>query len=155
MKKTIASKTFQYFGVLVLMLIYILPLFFVFNTSLKSEPEFLRNTVSLAQGIHVKNYSDAFIKAKFGVFALNSLLYVVVCVLTSLTLAVFLAFPIARGFFRFGNWIYTAFLLGMFLPSGAIPMWQMFLKAGLYNTRAGYMLTMIGGGGVSLFLFVT
>ena len=135
--------------------VVLLPLFFVFNSSLKSESDFLRDSVGLVQKVHLTNYLDAFVKAKFGLYAINSLFYATVCVSVSIVLAVLLAFPIARGFFRFGRIIYTAFLLGMFLPSGAIPLWQMFLKAGLYNTRAGYMLTMIGGGGVTLFFFVT
>ena len=155
MKKKLPIQLLQIACVVLLMAVYLLPLFFVFNSSLKSESDFLRDSVGLVQKVHLTNYLDAFVKAKFGLYAINSLFYATVCVSVSIVLAVLLAFPIARGFFRFGRIIYTAFLLGMFLPSGAIPLWQMFLKAGLYNTRAGYMLTMIGGGGVTLFFFVT
>ena len=155
MNKTLPVRVVQIISILLLMAVYLLPLFFVFNTSFKSESDFLRDSVGFVRSVRLTNYLDAFVKAKFSLYAINSLFYAGVCVTVSIVLAVLLAFPIARGFFRFGRLVYSAFLLGMFLPSGAIPLWQMFLKAGLYNTRLGYMMTMIGGGGVTLFFFVT
>ena len=153
--KNRTSAVFKYAVVVLLMIVYLAPLFFVFNTSLKSEPDFLKNSVSLVTHLKFQNYADAFMKAKFNVYLLNSLLYVTVCVTVSLLMAVLLAFPLSRGYLRGSKVVYAAFLAGMFLPSGAIPLWQMMLKAGLYNTRLGYMLTMIGGGGVTLFFFVS
>lgn len=144
----------QYFFVALLMILFLFPLFFVLNTSLKSQSDFLRDTVGIVQHFNFKNYADAFIQANFSNYMLNSLIYVVVCVSVSIIMAVFLAFPVARNFFKINKLIYTAFLAGMFLPSGIIPLWQLLFKMHLYGTRLGYMLTIISGGGVTLFFFV-
>lgn len=155
MKKSFLVKFIVYFFIAILLVIYLFPLFYVFNTSIKTEPEFIKNTLSIAKSFHFKNYIDAWNQANFGGYILNSLFYMVVCTTLSILLAIFLAFPIARNYLRFGGLIYGFFLAGMFLPDGTIPQFKMFLSLNLYNTRLGYMLGFIGGGGVSLFTFVS
>jgi len=139
---------------LIVVICFLGPLYFVFNTSLKSNMDFLRNSLSLVQHINWSNYATAWSEAQFGMYTFNSLFYVVVVVAVSMLMAVFLAFPLSRAYVRFSGLVYMAFVAGMFLPSGMIPLWQMIMKVGLYNTRIGYMLTMMGGGGVTLFFFV-
>ncbi|NJD01541.1 MAG: carbohydrate ABC transporter permease [Ruminiclostridium sp.] len=155
MKSPIALNVVRYFLVAVIIIVFLFPLFFIFNTSLKTEYDFIKSPISIVTNIHLANYIDAYTKAKLDLYALNSVFFVAVVVAVSLLLSLFLAFPLARRFFKSTSFIYTAFIAGMFLPSGTIPMWQMFLRAGLYDTRLGYMLTMISGGGITLFLFVS
>lgn len=155
MKKGLVQKIVLYLIIGFLIVLYLFPLFYVFNTSLKTEPEFIKNTMSIAKSLNFKNYLDAWNRANFGGYVLNSLFYMIVCTVLSMLLAILLAFPIARNYLKYGGLIYGAFLLGMFLPDGTIPQFRMLLSLGLYNTRLGYMLGFIGGGGVALFVFVS
>lgn len=154
MKTKSTTRLLMYLIIAVLLFVYLAPLFYVFNTSLKTENEFIMNTLSLAKSFNIKNYADAWTKAHFNTYVLNSLFYMLICTGTSLLLAIFLAFPIARHYIKHAELIYAAFLAGMFLPDGTIPQFKMLSELGLYNTRLGYMLGFIGGGGVSLFMFV-
>lgn len=155
MKKKFSVKFIVYFIIAVLLVVYLFPLFYVFNTSLKTEPEFIKSTLSITKSFNFKNYLEAWKEANFGTYILNSILYMVVCTALSIILAVLLAFPIARNYLKHGGLIYGLFLAGMFLPDGTIPQFKMLSTLNLYNTRLGYMLGFIGGGGVTLFMFVS
>jgi raffinose/stachyose/melibiose transport system permease protein len=154
MKKNFAVKFGVYSIIAFLVVLYLFPLFYVFNTSLKTEPEFIKNTMSLAINLHFSNYADAWNQANFGGYIFNSLFYMIVCTSLSMLLAIFMAFPTARNYFKHTRLIYAAFLAGMFLPDGTIPQFRMLLTLGLYNTRTGYMLGFITAGGVTFFMFV-
>lgn len=155
MKKKFLTKFTVYFFIAVLLVVYLFPLFYVFNTSLKTEPEFLKSTLSIASSFNFQNYIDAWNQANFGAYIFNSIFYMVICTSLSIILAILLAFPIARNYLKYGGLIYGLFLAGMFLPDGTIPQFKMLLSLDLYNTRLGYMLGFIGGGGVTLFMFVS
>jgi raffinose/stachyose/melibiose transport system permease protein len=155
MKKNYIGKIVIYLIIAVLVVVYLFPLFYVFNTSLKTDSEFIKNTTSFAKSFRFQNYVDAWNAANFGNYVFNSLFYMIVCTALSIVLAIFLAFPIARNYFKYGSLIYALFLAGMFLPDGTIPQFKMLLTLGLYDTRTGYMLGFIGGGGVTLFMFVS
>lgn len=142
-------------AVIITMIIYCYPLLYLISTSLKTKSEFLLDPVGLVQNIRLQNYKEAWIEANLGTSIFNSLFYSTVCTVVSLLMALFLSYPLARNYHKFYSIIYMAFMMGMFLPDGTIPRWQMIFKAGLYNTRLGYMLTMIGGGGVTLLMFVS
>lgn len=154
-KKNISLKIIVYLFLLVLMVIYLFPLFYAFNTSLKTKIEYMTDTVSIAKSFHYQNYIDAFKKASFASYIWNSLFYTFTCTCASILMAIFLAFPISRKYLKFGGAIFGLFLVGMFLPDGTIPQFQMLLKAGLYNTRLGYMLGLMGGGGLPLLFFIS
>lgn len=155
MKKKFSVKFIMYFIIAVLLVVYLFPLFYVFNTSLKTEPEFIKSTLSITKSFNLKNYIDAWNQANFGTYIFNSIFYMVICTSLSIILAILLAFPIARNYLKHGGLIYSFFLAGMFLPDGTIPQFKMLSALNLYNTRIGYMLGFIGGGGVTLFMFVS
>lgn len=75
------------------------------------------------------------------------------CTVASLLLSLFIAFPIARRYVPFAGLWYYLFLCGLFLPSGAIPLFQIVLNLGLYDTKLGYMLIMTGVNATSVFFF--
>ncbi|MFT4144007.1 MAG: carbohydrate ABC transporter permease [Mobilitalea sp.] len=149
------AKVIQYFLLLLVLMVFLFPLLIVLNTSFKTEPEFLKNTIDVAKSFEIQNYITAWNKANMGAYIVNSLIYVLVVDTVSISMAVLLAFPLARKSVRYTGLIYMFFVAGLFLPNGTIPLWQMMLKAGLYNTRLGYILTMINGGGVALMFFVS
>lgn len=148
-------KSLIYLFICIVIFIYLFPLFYVLNTSLKSEQEFLNNPLSIAGTFHFGNYFSAWIKGSFSNYIFNSILYTGLCTSVSMLLAVFAAFPVSRRYLKRTDIIYILFLSVLFLPNGLIPLFQLILKMHLYNTRLGYMLTMISGGGVPFFFFTS
>ena len=148
---------FVYICILVLLFFYLFPLFYVFNASLKTERGFMINSVSIATAFNFINYTKAWKQANFSLYIGNSLLYTIICTSISIILTLFLAFPIARNIIKGAKFLYTLFLIGLFVPDATIPQFQMILNAGLYNTRLGYMMIMTSlvTGGVTLFVFVS
>ena len=126
---------------------------YALNTSLKTKLDYAQSTISITKSLHFQNYVDAFKKANFAGYIGNSIFYMVICTTASILMAILLAFPLSRKYLKFGGLIYSVFLLGLFLPDGTIPQFQVILKLHLYNTRLGYMLGLIGGGGIPLFFF--
>lgn len=155
MKKNTGYLAVLYVFIAVLMVVYVFPIIYVLNTSLKTAQEFIQNPLALAKSLHIQNYAVAFQRASFAAYVGNSIFYMLVCTVASILMAVFLAFPLARRYLKHAGLIYTLFLAGLFLPDGTIPQFQLILKLGLYNTRLGYMLGLMGGGGIPLFFFVS
>lgn len=153
MSRKFLLKIAIYLFVAILMIVYLFPLFYAFNTSIKSKLEYMSDPIAIAKSFHYENYIQAFQKANLSAYIGNSVFYMVVCTTASILMAIFLAFPVSRGYLKFGAFIFGLFLVGMFLPDGTIPQFQILLKLGLYNTRLGYMIGMIGGGGTPLLMF--
>jgi hypothetical protein len=55
-------------------------------------------------------------------------------------MAVFVAFPIARGYVEGAKQLFTLFLIAVFLPPALIPHFQLMLRLGLYNNPVGYIM---------------
>ena len=156
MKTAGSHKLFTLFCYVIIVLflfIYLYPLFFAFNTSIKTREEYLRNPMGLTTSFAFENYFKAWEMANFQNYILNSVLYTAVATSLSLILSVLIAFPISRGYIPKSKFFYYLFLCGIFLPSGTIPLFQMMLKLGLYNTRPGYILVMTGVNSTSVFFF--
>lgn len=147
-------KVFKHLVVALMMILYIFPILYLINISFKTQNEFLQNPVSIATAFRYQNYSEAWTKAKFGTYIGNSFIYASICPAISLVMAIFTAFPIARGYLKHSKFWNALFLSSMFLPGGGVIVFQMILKIGLYNTRIGYMLTKIGGTGLAFLVFV-
>ncbi len=153
MKRNLLLKLALYAFIAVLVVLYVFPLLYALNTSLKTKLEYMSTPLAVTTSFHVQNYVDAFKKANLAAYIGNSVFYMAFCTTASILMAVFLAFPIARGYLRFGAAIFGLFLVGMFLPDGTIPQFQLISGLGLYNTRLGYIIGMIGGGGTPLLMF--
>lgn len=153
MRRQVPLKVLIYIFIAILMIVYLFPLFYAFNTSIRTKQDYMANPSALAQSIHLENYVEAFKKANLSAYVGNSLFYMAVCTTASILMAIFLAFPLSRNFLKFGGLIFGLFLIGMFLPDGTIPQFQILLRLGLYDTRLGYMIGMVGGGGTPLLMF--
>jgi raffinose/stachyose/melibiose transport system permease protein len=153
MKKDLLLKIFIYTFIAVLLIIYLFPLMYALNTSLKTKLEYMSDTIAITKSFNFQNYIDAWNKANLASYLGNSVFYMVTCTTASILMAVFLAFPISRNYLKFGTIIFSLFMIGMFLPDGTIPQFQLLSRLGLYNTRLGYMIGMVGGGGTPLLLF--
>lgn len=149
----IPLKILIYSFIAILMIVYLFPLFYAVNTSVRTKLDYMSDPSGLAQSIHLENYTEAFKKANLSAYLGNSLFYMAACTTASILMAIFLAFPLSRSYLKFGGFILGLFLIGMFLPDGTIPQFQILLRLGLYNTRLGYMIGMVGGGGTPLLMF--
>jgi raffinose/stachyose/melibiose transport system permease protein len=132
----IASYTIM----ILLAAVYIGPLLILVNTSLKTQSAFLRDATALATSFNFKNYIDAWNKANFPKYLVNSIFYMVTATAIYIITAVFVAFPIARNYVKGHKFLFTLFIIALFLPTGLIPLFQLILHLGLYNTQVGYIL---------------
>ncbi len=135
---------FASYGFLVLLaVIYLGPLLMLVNTSLKTTPSFNRDATRLASELHFENFAEAWEKANFPQYMLNSALYAASATTIYVVTAVFVAFPIARGYVKYSGVLLTLFVIALFLPPALIPQFQLILRLGLYNNPIGYILLFI------------
>lgn len=150
-----ALRLLMFLFVLIILFVYCYPLLYIAGTSLKTQSEYMLDPVGLPKSFHLENFPEAWTRANLGTQLGNSLFYTFVCTFLSVGMAIFLSYPIARNYVKLSNVIYIAFMIGIFLPDGSIPRWRMIFNAGLFDTRTGYILTLIGAGGVMLMMFVS
>lgn len=149
------GKIFFWLVIVLTMLLYLVPLGYALMTSLKTQTEFLKNPVGFNFAPTLQNYFSAWQKASFQDYLINSVIYMVSCTAITLICAMLIAFPLARKYVRFSNGWYLFLMCGMFLPDGTIPLFQMMLKMNLYNTRIGYIISMLSIGGVCMMFFTS
>jgi raffinose/stachyose/melibiose transport system permease protein len=137
------GKIGSYAFLVLLAIIYLGPLFMLINTSLKTTPSFMKDPLAFASEFQLQNFVDAWNKASFPKYLVNSVLYTVGGTLIFILTAVFVAFPIARGYVKYSGWLLTMFVVALFLPPALIPQFQLMRALGLYNTQIGYILLFI------------
>jgi len=155
MKLNLAKKLILYLFLVILLVVYIFPVYYVVNTSLKTQQDFLANPNGFTKTFAFENYRLAWKNANFSTYIWNSLFYTAVCTGINILMAIFLAFPVARRYLKFSGLIVTMFVSTLFLPDATIPRFQIFLRLGIYNTRLGYIFWMLGINGVALMFFVS
>lgn len=123
-----------------LAIFYLWPLLMLISTSLKPLNEYLKDPAGLPTAPTLANYAEAWELANFPRYLLNSALYTVTATVIFIVSSLFVAFPIARDYFKGSNIILTLYVIALFLPPALIPQFQLILNLGLYNTRPGYIL---------------
>lgn len=139
---TTRSRQIKVASYLILSLVavfYIWPLFMLVNTSLKTLPEYLRDPAALATTFSFANFAEAWELANFPQYLLNSALYTATATTIFVASSLFVAFPIARNYFKGANALLTLYVVALFLPPALIPQFQLILNLGLYNTRIGFI----------------
>lgn len=130
----------SYAILLLVALIYLGPLLMLLNTALKTMPDFMKSATSLPATPHFQNFSEAWEKANFPRYLTNTILYTVSATVIYLITAVFVAFPIARGYVKGAGFLLTLYVIALFLPVALIPQFQLMLSLGLYNNPFGYVM---------------
>ena len=129
------------YAVLVLFaIIYAGPLLMLVNTSLKTLPEFMKDATAVSSSLNFKNFIDAWNKASFPRYLTNTLIYTLSATAIYIVTAVFVAFPISRGYVKGAKVLLTLFVIALFLPVALIPQFQLMLGLGLYNNPIGYIM---------------
>ncbi len=134
------GKIFAYLVLFFFAILYAGPLLMLVNTAFKTLPSFMKDAVSITDSFNFQNFTDAWNKANFPRYLTNTLIYTISATVIYIVTAVFIAFPIARGYVKHANWILTIFVIALFLPPALIPQFQLMLSLGLYNNPVGYIL---------------
>jgi raffinose/stachyose/melibiose transport system permease protein len=129
-----------YAVLIIFAIVYAGPLLMLVNTAFKTLPEFMKSATSLVTSLNFNNFVEAWSKANFPRYLTNSLVYTVTSTLIFITTAIFVAFPISRGYVKGRNFLLTMFVIALFLPPALIPQFQLMLALGLYNNPVGYVL---------------
>jgi raffinose/stachyose/melibiose transport system permease protein len=150
-KLTLAAS---YAIVVVLSALYVLPLLIVVNTSLKTKDEYNLNPNGLITNVHLHNFAEAWQLGKFEHYFVNSLAYTAASVVFTVLLSLFAAFPLARGYVKWGAAIYVFFMISIFLPNPLLPQFKLMQMLGLYNSPVGYVILKTSGTGIVFLMFV-
>ena len=130
----------SYILLAVFSIVYIVPSLLVINTSMKTLPEFFKDPIGLASSFNFDNFTNAWELANFPRYLLNTAFYTATATGIFVLSSIFVAFPIARGYFKGSNVLLTLYVIALFLPPALIPQFQLILNLGLFNTRPGYIL---------------
>ncbi|MBT8206760.1 MAG: carbohydrate ABC transporter permease [Acidimicrobiia bacterium] len=133
-------KFASYAVLLLLSAFYIWPLLMLINTSLKPLTGFLKDPAGLVSDPSLANFSEAWELANFPRYMLNSAIYTTTATAIFVLTSLFVAFPIARGYFKGSTALLSLYVVALFLPPALIPQFQLILNLGVYNTRPGFIL---------------
>ena len=122
---------------------YIAPLLMLVLTAFKTLPEFTKDATALPTSFNLDNFFEAWDKANFPRYLLNTLIYTVVSTVVFVISGTFLALAIARRFVRGAGPLFTLFIIALFLPAALIPQFQLILRLGLYNNPIGYIMLFV------------
>jgi raffinose/stachyose/melibiose transport system permease protein len=134
------GKVLSYLVLIFFAILYAGPLLMLVNTAFKTLPNFMKDAVSITDSLNFENFTEAWNRANFPRYLTNTLLYTISATVIYMITAVFVAFPIARGYVKHANWILTMFVVALFLPPALIPQFQLMLSLGLYNNPVGYVM---------------
>jgi raffinose/stachyose/melibiose transport system permease protein len=137
------ARVGAYIAVLALTVVYLGPLLMLLNTAFLTPAEFIRSPMTLPSSISLDNFFEAWDRASFARYLLNSVIYVVVSTTVFVITGTFLSVAIARRFVRGGGLMFTLFLIALFLPPALIPQFQLILRLGLFNNPIGYIMLFV------------
>lgn len=126
----------------------IFPVFWMFTSSIKSQDEIFTTMNLLPEKPMWQNYAQAWTKAEFGRYFLNSVIYTVLGVFG----IVFISSLAAYGFARLDMWgkniIFYVLISALLIPVPGIfvPLYVLLKNLNLLDTRTGLLLCYISGG---------
>ena len=165
--KNITTKTFVHIMLIIVSVSCIMPLLWMFSSSLKTQDTVFSDMSLLPQNPHWENFYIAWTKGGFGRYFFNSFLYTVVVVLGIVFITSLAAYGISRLKMPGKNVIFYIFLAAMMIPiPGAfVALYTLLNKLGFLNPntgvaffddlirRLGYMLPLINSG-LSLGIYI-
>lgn len=150
--KSILIKAF--IGMLVVIEIY--PIFWMLTASFKQPAEFVNKPAyALNSGFYFQNYIDAWTRGNMALFFRNSLINTLLALVFIVIFTVTVGFAIAKMQWKYREKVATYFGIGIMVPiaTALIPLFQIYNKVGLINTRTGLVLSYIAFG-LSLSIFL-
>lgn len=138
-RRMVLKKIFQFLKVFILcfvMLFYILPIGWMYLSSMRSTGEILQDPLGLPSKISFQNYIDAYRIADLGRHFIISVFITGLSVLFIITLSTLAAYAFSRLRFRGQKILYAVFALGLILPvqSFLVGLFIMFRGMNILNT---------------------
>jgi ABC-type glycerol-3-phosphate transport system permease component len=130
--------------------VYIFPFIWMLGTALKSPAEFF--SLGLypfpLEAWRWSNFVDAWVKANFGRYFLNTLIVTTSVTVSVVLLTAMAAFALTRLRVPFGRSVLGALALTLFLPAGytIIPIFDLIQRLGLLNSLGAVVLVLVGSG---------
>lgn len=124
-------------GFTLISLVFLLPIFVLVNTSIRSDPDFLtRGVFSLPQSLHLGNFVEAWKIGAFSTTYKNSAIITLLKVPIGLFISALAAYPLAKLRFRFSNPIFIYFVAGLAIPIhvALLPLFVIERNLGLLGT---------------------
>lgn len=113
-----AEPLYKFFIYLVLILLavsIIVPVAWVFLASIKQNSEFYGNPWTMPLGFYVRNFADAWTKARMGEYLMNSVIVTALALAILLVVALPAAYVLSRFRFRCRGIINACFMGGLFI----------------------------------------
>ncbi len=134
-----------YVVLLLLVVVYLVPLLWMVNVSLKTNAEVFASPFGVPEILQIGNYIFAWTKGYLGRAMLNSLIVCVIALIVSMFFGSMASFAIARMKWKLSGLTMTYFMIGMMVPVHCvlIPLFVRFSNLGLTNSLAGLILPYI------------
>ena len=131
-----------YIFLILLAVVYIYPLFWMVNVSLKTKAEVFSDPFAMPKVLQLGNYITAWTVGKLGISMLNSVIVCASALILSMAIGALAAFGIARMRWKFSKLTMSYFLIGMMVPVHCvlIPLFVRFTKLGLTNSLIGLVI---------------
>ena len=128
-----------------LVVVYIFPLLWMINVSLKTNAEVFKSPFALPEVMQLGNYIFAWTVGKLGVAMVNSILVCGISLLISMVIGSMAAFAISKMRWKYSKTTMSFFLIGMMVPVHCvlIPLFIRFTKLGLSNSLVGLAIPYI------------
>lgn len=147
MIKVLASQTF-FKGVLIFnSLLVLLPVFFLFNSSLREDSSFASNPFALARSPHWANFQTVWLDGAFASYLKNSIIITGGALSLTLLFALGAGFVLGRYNFRGNGVIYGFVLTGMLVPAklAILPLFIQLKWMNLLDSHLGLILVYTSG----------
>lgn len=129
--------------------IEVYPLFWMFTASLKQQSEWSEKPAyALNDGFYVQNYVDAWTRGHMSTFFKNSMITTVVSLVFIVIFSVTVGFAVTKMQWKFRSAVARYFSFGIMIPIAIalIPLFQIYSRSHLLNTRTSLILTYIAFG---------
>lgn len=149
-KKKTTKRTIFYLCITLLAVIWLIPIFTVFLTSIKSTTDFYNGVglFELPEQFQWVNFKNAWTQGRLGLFMKNGLVVCLIKVPCGVFVSSLLAFALTRLHIPHSRGIFIFVLIGMMLPLQIIliPLNVVYSRIGLTNTYQGLIFAYIGFG---------
>ncbi|RKQ30698.1 MULTISPECIES: carbohydrate ABC transporter permease [Clostridia] len=129
--------------------IEIYPLFWMLTASMKQQSEWSEKPAyALNKGFYLQNFVDAWTRGHMATYFKNSLITTVVSLIFIVIFSVTVGFAVTKMQWKLRNAVAKYFTLGIMIPVAValIPLFQIYSKTNLLNTRICLILTYIAFG---------
>jgi raffinose/stachyose/melibiose transport system permease protein len=141
------KKTFGLeLGMIAVALLFLFPIYVLFNLSLKSSSEISGGALGLPSSVQFDNYSQAWNGAHMFAALVNSTIITVVSLVALIIVGSTASYYLARKQSRLSYGMYILFLLGIILPFqlALVPLYRLISDAGLLGTYTSMVLFYTG-----------